>query len=156
MLFRSLVAERLAGKDVRPINYDHVPGCTYCDPEIGSVGLTEAEAKKRGAKSVVRRDVVRLVTPGTITEEALLDPARANSFAAVARSRAPDGGWRYGLASVDISTGAFTVAECGEAELAAELTRLEPREIVASEALDRKSTRLNSSHSQQSRMPSSA
>jgi dihydrolipoamide dehydrogenase len=43
-----LVAERLAGHEVRPINYDHVPGCTYCDPEIGSVGLTEAEARKRG------------------------------------------------------------------------------------------------------------
>jgi dihydrolipoamide dehydrogenase len=43
-----LVAERLAGKDVKPLNYDHVPGCTYCDPEIGSVGLTEAEAKSRG------------------------------------------------------------------------------------------------------------
>src|SRR5688500_10809286 len=43
-----VVAERLAGHEVRPINYDHVPGCTYCDPEIGSVGLTEAEAKQRG------------------------------------------------------------------------------------------------------------
>ncbi len=43
-----LVAERLAGRDVRPLNYDHVPGCTYCDPEIGSVGLTENEAKQRG------------------------------------------------------------------------------------------------------------
>jgi dihydrolipoamide dehydrogenase len=43
-----LVAERLAGEDVRPINYDHVPGCTYCDPEIGSVGLTEATARERG------------------------------------------------------------------------------------------------------------
>ena len=43
-----LVAERLAGQPVRPLNYDHVPGCTYCDPEIGSVGLTEAEAKERG------------------------------------------------------------------------------------------------------------
>jgi dihydrolipoamide dehydrogenase len=43
-----LVAERLAGQQVRPLNYDHVPGCTYCDPEIGSVGLTEAEAKERG------------------------------------------------------------------------------------------------------------
>jgi dihydrolipoamide dehydrogenase len=42
------VAERLAGLDVRPLNYDHVPNCTYCDPEIGSVGLTEAEAKNRG------------------------------------------------------------------------------------------------------------
>ena len=43
-----LVAERLAGKDVKPINFDHVPSCTYCDPEIGSVGLTEAEARARG------------------------------------------------------------------------------------------------------------
>ncbi len=43
-----LVAERIAGRAVRPINYDHVPTCTYCDPEIGSVGLTEAEAASRG------------------------------------------------------------------------------------------------------------
>jgi dihydrolipoamide dehydrogenase len=43
-----LTAERLAGQAVRPLNYEHVPGCTYCDPEIGSVGLTEAEAKQRG------------------------------------------------------------------------------------------------------------
>jgi dihydrolipoamide dehydrogenase len=43
-----LVAERIAGSEVRPINYEHVPSCTYCDPEIGSVGLTEAEARKRG------------------------------------------------------------------------------------------------------------
>ena len=43
-----LVAERIAGRDVRPINYDHVPSCTYCDPEIGGVGFTEAEARKKG------------------------------------------------------------------------------------------------------------
>jgi dihydrolipoamide dehydrogenase len=43
-----IVAERIAGQEVRALNYDHVPGCTYCDPEIGSVGLTEAEAVKRG------------------------------------------------------------------------------------------------------------
>jgi dihydrolipoamide dehydrogenase len=43
-----VLAERIAGQEGRPINYDHVPGCTYCDPEIGSVGLTEAEAKRRG------------------------------------------------------------------------------------------------------------
>ena len=43
-----LVAERIAGHDVRPINSDHVPGCTYCDPEIGSVGLTEAQAREKG------------------------------------------------------------------------------------------------------------
>jgi dihydrolipoyl dehydrogenase len=41
-------AERIAGVETRPINYDHVPGCTYCDPEIGSVGLTEREARERG------------------------------------------------------------------------------------------------------------
>ena len=43
-----ITAERIAGKPVQPLNYDHVPGCTYCDPEIGSVGLTEAQAKERG------------------------------------------------------------------------------------------------------------
>jgi len=43
-----ITAERIGGKDVQPLNYDHVPGCTYCDPEIGSVGLTEAQAKERG------------------------------------------------------------------------------------------------------------
>jgi dihydrolipoamide dehydrogenase len=43
-----VVAERLAGRDVQPLNYDHIPSCTYCDPEIGSVGLTEAEARARG------------------------------------------------------------------------------------------------------------
>ena len=43
-----ITAERIAGKAVQPLNYDHVPGCTYCDPEIGSVGLTEARASERG------------------------------------------------------------------------------------------------------------
>jgi dihydrolipoamide dehydrogenase len=43
-----ITAERIAGHDTRPLNYDHVPGCTYCDPEIGSVGLTEREARERG------------------------------------------------------------------------------------------------------------
>jgi dihydrolipoamide dehydrogenase len=42
------LAERIAGQDFRPLNYDQVPGCTYCDPEIGSVGLTEREARERG------------------------------------------------------------------------------------------------------------
>jgi dihydrolipoamide dehydrogenase len=42
------VAERIAGHEVPPLNYDHVPSCTYCDPEIGSVGLTEQAARDRG------------------------------------------------------------------------------------------------------------
>ena len=43
-----IAAERIAGQASRPLNYDHVPGCTYCDPEIGSVGLTEQDARARG------------------------------------------------------------------------------------------------------------
>ena len=43
-----IAAERIAGRETRALNYDHVPGCTYCDPEIGSVGLTELEARERG------------------------------------------------------------------------------------------------------------
>jgi dihydrolipoamide dehydrogenase len=48
-----LLAERIAGHQVRPINYDHVPRCTYCDPEIGSAGLTEAQAKEKGYEVLV-------------------------------------------------------------------------------------------------------
>jgi dihydrolipoamide dehydrogenase len=48
-----LAAEHIAGKAVRPINYDRVPSCTYCDPEVASVGLTEAKAKERGYEVAV-------------------------------------------------------------------------------------------------------
>jgi DNA mismatch repair protein MutS len=94
-----------------------------------------AEARKRGSKSVVRRDVTRLVTPGTITEDALLDPSRANTLVAIARVRASDGPWTYGVAALDISTGAFELAEASPAGLAAEIARFEPREIIVPEAV---------------------
>ena len=94
-----------------------------------------AEAKKRGAKSVVRRDVVRLVTPGTITEERLLEPGRARLLVAVQRAPASGGRQVYGLAALDISTGAFALSEADEGGLAAEIARLEPSEIVASQAV---------------------
>ncbi|MEI7805504.1 MAG: DNA mismatch repair protein MutS [Hyphomicrobiales bacterium] len=96
-----------------------------------------AEAKKRGAKSVVRRDVVRLVTPGTLTEDTLLDPSRNNFLLALARSRASsaDAPDSFGLAWIDISTGEFRIAECSRASLAAEIARLEPGEIIVSDAL---------------------
>ncbi len=93
-----------------------------------------AEAKRRGPKSVVRRDVVRLVTPGTITEERLLEPGRANLLLAIQRVKA-DGRAVFGLASLDISTGAFSLGETDEAGLAVEIARLEPSEIVAPESL---------------------
>jgi DNA mismatch repair protein MutS len=94
-----------------------------------------AQARKRGGKSVVRRDVVRLVTPGTLTEDSLLDAKRNNYLAALARSRASAGEDRFALAWIDISTGEFRVAECDRAALAAAIARIEPGEIIVADAL---------------------
>src|SRR5436190_1231703 len=95
-----------------------------------------AIARKRGGKSVVRRDVVRLVTPGTLTEDTLLDARRNNYLLAIARARASAGDDdRFALAWIDISTGEFRIAECSRVGLAAELARLEPSEIIVSDTL---------------------
>jgi DNA mismatch repair protein MutS len=95
-----------------------------------------AEAKKRGGKSVVRRDVIRVVTPGTLTEDTMLDAKSNNSLLAIARARASVGEEsRFALAWIDISTGEFRIAECDRAGLAADIARLEPGEIIVSDAL---------------------
>jgi len=95
-----------------------------------------AEAKKRGAKSVVRRDVIRLVTPGTLTEDTLLDANRNNYLLAIVRARTSSGDdSRFALAWIDISTGEFRIGECDRLGLAAEIARLEPGEIIVSDAL---------------------
>src|SRR5437762_6023420 len=95
-----------------------------------------AEAKRRGAKSVVRRDVVRLVTPGTLTEDTLLDARRNNFLLAIARARASSGaGDRIGLAWIDISTSEFSVSECAAAELPATLARITATEVIIADAL---------------------
>src|SRR3984893_4152901 len=94
-----------------------------------------AAARARGNKSVVRRDVVRLVTPGTLTEDTLLD-ARANNYLlAIARLRGAAGAERLGLAWIDISTSEFIVTECAFGELAATLSRINPNEIIVADAL---------------------
>ena len=49
-----MVVERIAGRDVRPVPYDETPNCTYCDPEIGSVGLTEKQAQERDVHALDR------------------------------------------------------------------------------------------------------
>jgi DNA mismatch repair protein MutS len=90
-----------------------------------------AEARKaRGSKALVERAIVRLVTPGTLTEETLLDSASANWLAAVARA-----GDEWGIAAADISTGRFELIACGPGELQAELARLSPAEIIAAEKI---------------------
>src|SRR5450432_3861392 len=96
-----------------------------------------AEARKRGSKSVVRRDVVRLVTPGTLTEDTLLDAKRNNYLLAVARARLSSAGEqnRFALGWIDISTGEFRITECDRASLSAEIARLEPSEVLVSDAL---------------------
>src|SRR6201747_1626856 len=94
-----------------------------------------AEARKRGNKSVVRRAVVRLVTPGTLTEDTLLDARTNNYLLAIARTRAAAGGDRIGLAWIDISTAEFIVTECATGELAATLARINPNEVIVTDAL---------------------
>lgn len=84
-----------------------------------------AEAKKRGSKSVVRRDVVRLVTPGTLTEDALLEARRHNFLVAYAEVRDA-----AALAWADISTGAFHVMTVSKQRLGPELARLAPSELL--------------------------
>ena len=93
-----------------------------------------AEAKKRGSKSVVRRDVVRLVTPGTLTEEKLLSPGQSNYLMALARIRGASGS-QMALAWIDISTGVFRLAETDEERLLADIMRIEPSELILAESL---------------------
>ncbi len=92
-----------------------------------------AEAKKRGSKSVVKRDVVRLVTPGTLTEDDLL-PARGNNFLATLARLGADGEG-FALAWADISTGDLWVADLARDTLADEIARIDPAELALSDRL---------------------
>src|SRR5688500_7928209 len=88
-----------------------------------------AEARKaRGSKALVDRAIVRLVTPGTLTEDSLLDSGAANWLAAVARV-----GEDYAIAAADISTGRFELVACGTGDLKSDLARLAPAETIAAD-----------------------
>lgn len=89
-----------------------------------------AEAKKRGSKSVVKREVTRLITPGTLTEDSLLDARSANFLLAVYPHKT-----QISLAWVDISTGEFFTSNITAKQLEAELTRLQPKEILLPDSL---------------------
>src|SRR3984893_15527702 len=89
-----------------------------------------AEAKKRGAKSVVRREVIRLVTPDTLTEDSLLEARQPNVLAALGRA-----GSEFALASADMSAGTFSVSPLLAGEIAAELSRLRPSELLVPDTL---------------------
>ena len=103
-----------------------------CRVAIAEQVETPEEAKKRGgSKALVARDIVRFVTAGTLTEEALLEPRRANVLAAVCDVRGT-----IGIAACDISTGRMELEECAPDRLGAALARLGASETVAPEGLD--------------------
>ncbi|MDE1932101.1 MAG: DNA mismatch repair protein MutS, partial [Alphaproteobacteria bacterium] len=89
-----------------------------------------AEAKKRGGKAVVKRAVIRIVTPGTLTEDNLLDARRNNFLAALAEAQG-----ELALAWLDLSTGDFALQTVAERDLGAALARLAPGEILLPERL---------------------
>ncbi|MDR3518635.1 MAG: DNA mismatch repair protein MutS [Azospirillaceae bacterium] len=89
-----------------------------------------AESRKRGSKSVVRRAVIRIVTPGTLTEDSLLDARANNHLAAVA-----DANGALGLAWLDLSTGELSLQAVGVDQLPAALARLDPQELLIPERL---------------------
>jgi DNA mismatch repair protein MutS len=96
-----------------------------------SVAICEQIGDPSHSKGPVERKVVRIVTPGTVTDEALLDERRDNLICAIAQQRE-----QYGLATLDITSGRFSVQQLqGEEALAAELERLHPAELVVSEEM---------------------
>ncbi|MEM9223732.1 MAG: DNA mismatch repair protein MutS [Pseudomonadota bacterium] len=90
-----------------------------------------AEAKKRGAKAVVARAVTRIVTPGTITEDELLDPGRPSLLATIAPTKAA-----VGIAVADVATGRFSLTEAEPEGLLAELARIDPAELLVPDDFD--------------------
>src|SRR3954468_12207623 len=125
----SLLGLALTSRDKGP---DALPMAGFPHPALESylakivqAGLRAAVCEQvedpKLAKGLVKRDVVRVVTPGTLTDEALLDPRTANYLAAIAES-----GNKLGLAWVELSTGKFSLAALLRTELADELARLDP------------------------------
>ncbi|WP_136443472.1 DNA mismatch repair protein MutS [Pacificoceanicola onchidii] len=98
---------------------------------VGEQLESPEEAKKRGYKAVVKRDVVRLVTPGTLTEETLLEARRHNFLAALSQVRD-----EFALSWCDISTGALHVMPLSQARIGAELARLAPSEVLTTEKVE--------------------
>ncbi|MDE4145533.1 MAG: DNA mismatch repair protein MutS [Pseudophaeobacter sp. bin_em_oilr2.035] len=103
---------------------------------VGEQLESPAEAKKRGSKSVVKRDVVRLVTPGTLTEDSLLEARRHNFLVSYSELRD-----EAALAWADISTGAFHVMPIARVRLSPELARLAPSELIVADGASFDATR---------------
>src|SRR5256885_12601335 len=89
-----------------------------------------ADARKRGSRAVVKREVIRLVTPGTLTEDSLLDARSAHILAALGCASG-----EFALATADITSGDFSVSSLNQGDVALELARLSPKELLAPDTL---------------------
>src|SRR3954468_786107 len=132
----SLLGLALTSRDKGP---NAVPMAGFPHPALESYLAKLVQAGQRAAvceqvedpkfaKGLVKREVVRVVSPGTLTDEALLDPRAANYLASVVEIKN-----KLGLAWVELSTGEFSLAEVARLELADEIARLDPAEILVSE-----------------------
>ncbi|HLF77307.1 MAG TPA: DNA mismatch repair protein MutS [Dehalococcoidia bacterium] len=106
--------------------------CEQMDPSTGSgQGIGKAQRAGGAARGLVAREVVRVVTPGTVVEEELLNATSSNYLVAVA-----PGAEAHGLAYLDVTTGEFAAAQMSEADLAVELARLAPAEVLLQDGVD--------------------
>lgn len=129
----------MAGVPVKTIN-EYLQKAIRAGFKVAIIEQLEdpAEAKKRGSKAVVKRDVTRLVTPGTLTEDQLLEPGENNYLTALFQHPANETGpaaQHFSLASLDISTGDFLISNASAPDLNGELARLAPGELILSEAI---------------------
>jgi DNA mismatch repair protein MutS len=99
-----------------------------------SVVICEQIGDPATSKGPVAREVARILTPGTLTDAALLDDSRETLVAALWLQATPGGGLQGGLATLDLAAGRFVLSEAGEAGLAAELERLRPAELLIPDA----------------------
>ena len=133
----------MAGVPLKTIN-DYLQKAIRAGFRVAIIEQLEdpAEAKKRGAKAVVKRDVTRLVTPGTLTEDTLLEAGANNYLTAIFQNptdhsdkSAKQTPLSYCLASLDISTGEFLIAQAKDTDLSGEIARLGPSEIILSDTI---------------------
>lgn len=126
------LTSRDKGADAVPMaGFPHPALETYLAKIVAAgqrAAVCEQVEDPKAAKGLVRRDIVRVVSPGTLTEEVLLDPRAANYLAAVVEIRG-----KIGLAWAELSTGQFQLVECLRHELTDDLVRLEPAEILVAE-----------------------
>lgn len=124
--------DRDKGEDAVPMaGFPHAALETYLAKIVQAgerAAVCEQLEDPKLAKGLVKRDIVRVVTPGTLTDEALLDPRTANHLAAIVES-----GSKMGLAWVELSTGRFSLTSLSRTELADEVARLHPAETLVSE-----------------------